>query len=121
MFDGMVSHNFQTPAIQVENWRANLLFCMYNEFCTTEITVGGYASIEKDELKHQMYPNPANETVLFKLTPQTTVEIYSISGTKILEATLNLKSFDVSTIETGIYLVVFSNETGKSTQQLVVR
>jgi hypothetical protein len=121
MFGGMVAHNFQEPAIRVENWRANLLFCMYNEFCTTEITVGGYASISIEEKTQLMYPNPATETVLFSLQPETTVEIFSIAGNQILAPTLNPTSFDVSTIETGVYLVVFSNDMGKSTQRLVVR
>lgn len=121
MFGGLVSHNFQTPVVQVKNWRANLLFGLYHDYCTKEITVDGYANIEAQELKNNMYPNPAKQEVKFQLVSNTSVEIYSITGQQLLPPTLNLKSFDVSSIETGIYLVVFTNENSKTTQRLVVR
>ncbi|MFT5821856.1 MAG: hypothetical protein ACI8ZM_003112 [Crocinitomix sp.] len=121
MFGSLVAHNFQEPAVQVQNWRANLLFGLYNDYCTKEVTVGGYATIEtEEELAQLMYPNPATEMVQFQLSSETTVEIFSITGERLLAPTLNLESFDVSTIESGIYLVVFTNESSQTTQRLVV-
>ncbi len=121
MFGSLVSHNFQTPAVQVKNWRANLLFGLYNDYCIKEITVGGYANIDTQELKNVMYPNPATLEVKFQLAPDTSIEIFSITGQQLLAPTLNLKSFDVSSIESGIYLVVFTHEKSRTTQRLVVR
>ncbi|NOQ75398.1 MAG: T9SS type A sorting domain-containing protein [Crocinitomix sp.] len=122
MFGALVANNFQEPAVQVQNWRSNLLFGLYNDYCTKEITVGGYASIETDKVLEQvMYPNPATEMVQFQLIPETTVEIFSITGEQLLAPTLNLESFDVSTIEAGVYLVVFTNETVRTTQRLIVK
>ena len=95
---------------------------MYHDFCTKEITVGGYANLEAEEqLSQVMYPNPASEIVQFQLIPETTVEVFSITGEQILEPTLNLQAYDVSMIEAGIYLVVFTNNSSRSTQRLVVR
>lgn len=120
MVGGLVTHNFQSPLDEVRNWRANLLYYLYNDVCTKLVTVGGYAELDDIQVTQRMYPNPTQNTVQFDLLPETSVAIYSLTGQELLTPVLNPKTLDVSGLKAGVYLVVFMSQTGTSTQKLTI-
>ena len=76
---------------------------------------------ENNKLKATIYPNPVSEE-LFIASEGITIEkikIYSISGSQIIEASLNLNSIDVSNLSEGLYfLQIFSSE-GNRVQKFI--
>ena len=76
---------------------------------------------EKDKLKIAVFPNPVAET-LFITSEGITIEkikIYSISGSQIIEASLNLNSIDVSNLSEGLYFIEVSSSEGRSVQKFI--
>lgn len=64
-----------------------------------------------------IYPNPVNGIIYVKgnIDGLNTIEVYSISGSKIMDLKNNLGQVDVSQLQSGIYfLKLFSDDTSKT-------
>lgn len=77
------------------------------------------STISLSKSKFNLYPNPANDIVSISLDDELkSVEIYSLQGHKVL-ATTN-KEFNVSQLNSGIYLVKVEDVSGNvSTQKMI--
>lgn len=86
-----------------------------------DIEVTGYAGIEENVSSISLYPNPANSIVTLTVPADATIAIYSMTGEVVYSANGNLKTIDVSNFATGVYQVMISTTTGKSTERLIVQ
>lgn len=77
------------------------------------------ASSFNNNLKFNLYPNPANDVVSISLDNELkSVEVYSLQGQKVLVTTD--KEFNVSQLNSGVYLVKVEDVNGNvSTQKLI--
>lgn len=75
----------------------------------------------------QLYPNPANDNVqlVVDAVENTTIEIYSLSGTKVYTNTINggLQTLPINTADfmNGMYQVVVTSNGVKTAKKLVVQ
>ncbi|WP_197463508.1 endonuclease [Cochleicola gelatinilyticus] len=72
-----------------------------------------------------LYPNPASETIYVQSTTSFQPEsyiIYSLQGKKIAEKTLNIseKKIDISTFQSGVYLLELCGPTGKQLKKIII-
>ncbi|WP_052158140.1 T9SS type A sorting domain-containing protein [Lacinutrix jangbogonensis] len=70
---------------------------------------------------YSISPNPATDVVNITGLENdlTSIEIYNVTGQKVLTATNNLESFNVSAFQTGVYFVQLNTETASKTIKLV--
>ncbi len=93
--------------------------------CALYDTTLGISELARPNIS--LYPNPARSTVQWFCEDCHTVaglEVYSISGNMVMEVAasdFNTGIFDVSTLESGVYLVrARSNATFSKTQKIIV-
>ena len=91
----------------------------YNNYASVEsITIGENSNVK-------VYPNPVDGGVFTVSASQDikAVDVYSISGTKILsqKGEDKLMTIDASLLTSGIYLVQVETEKGKTTSKLIVK
>jgi DNA/RNA endonuclease YhcR with UshA esterase domain len=84
-----------------------------------DITVLYALGIEENN-SFSIYPNPASETLVLNVQPNSFVQIYSMNGSLIYEGA-GETTLDISEFESGIYQInVFQNEN-YSSQKLIVQ
>lgn len=81
------------------------------------------ASIAEDSFENsiKVYPNPTNDSINIKT--QTTidkVEVYNILGARILTLTKNTDAVDVSSFESGIYVLKLTSGISHTFRKIVV-
>ena len=81
--------------------------------------------IENETISNiKMYPNPASNLVYIQtdsIQPKS-ISITTITGKKVLQIDSDfLSAIDVSTLNSGIYLVQINTETGKHIQKLIIK
>lgn len=83
-----------------------------------KISTGDYENtlstelLEKNTLK--IYPNPADNYInVFNIGEFDTINIYNISGRKVLSVSPDIKSIDVSSLNPGLYLLESGNTFSK--------
>jgi hypothetical protein len=76
---------------------------------------------ENNTLQTTVYPNPVNEFVNIEAPANSTVTILSIEGKVVINTTTNnaVEMIDVSSLESGSYIVSISNNNANSTQVLI--
>lgn len=78
----------------------------------------------KNENKIKIYPNPASENITIdsKNNEFSTASIYNIIGKCILSQKLNKNNtkINIKSIQSGVYIIILSNELGKSIQQKLI-
>ena len=76
-----------------------------------------------DENSFSFFPNPVKSNqIFFKFTSELKVEIYDITGKLIINTLLKdrtTKSLDVSTLNSGLYVVKMSNNFGVQVKKLI--
>ena len=80
------------------------------------------ASVYNDnEFEFSIYPNPANNVIRFQSElPMEQVEIFSLTGSKVLSQTNNVEQVDIANLAKGIYMLKASAADGKvATQKLI--
>ncbi|MCZ8197823.1 MAG: T9SS type A sorting domain-containing protein [Flavobacterium sp.] len=83
-----------------------------NAFTTANLGVSDY----ENNLKFNLYPNPATDIVAIDFENKLkTVEIYSLQGQKVLTTTE--KEFNISQLNSGIYLVKIEDINGNVSSQ----
>ena len=76
---------------------------------------------EIGKLHTSIYPNPASEVVNIEAPANSTVTILSIEGKVAINTVTNnvLEMIDISSLESGNYIVSISNNNAFSTQILI--
>jgi hypothetical protein len=80
------------------------------------------ASVSDDnDFKFSIYPNPANNVISFQSElPLEQVEIFSLTGSKVLSQTNNVEQVDIGNLAKGIYMLKASAADGEvATQKLI--
>jgi PKD repeat protein len=120
-------HKFDTAGtycvcVQVNNGNG----CV-ETFCDSNIVVFDDAGLDLlNEIDFSIYPNPANEKVNLKfgsIHESVIFELRDVNSRIISteEIYSTIYSFDVSSIEPGIYFISILSEKGRTTKSLVVR
>lgn len=83
-----------------------------------------YSSVNEvsDELKWNVFPNPANAILNIQATENGTVRLYNIAGKQVMQAEMNSgnAALNVSGIEAGVYLVQLHTTHGTATRKVVL-
>ena len=92
----------------------------YGKFTNAE-----YLSTSDNEiLDMRIYPNPVNGNYITILTPVEglkDVEVYSVTGRKLLDTTINNNTLDVSSLNSGFYMIKVTIEGQSKVSKLIVR
>jgi hypothetical protein len=74
-----------------------------------------------NDFQFNIYPNPAKDIISFQSElPLASVEIFSLTGSKVLSQTNNMKQVEVGNLAKGIYMLKASAADGKvATQKLI--
>ena len=74
-----------------------------------------------NDFQFNIYPNPAKDVIGFRSElPLKSVEIFSLTGSKVLSQTNNVEQVDISNLAKGIYMLKASAADGKvATQKLI--
>jgi hypothetical protein len=91
-----------------------------------EICVGGAGLSVSDNtlLDMRIYPNPSNGSYVTIQTPVNGVkyvEVFDITGKRLINTSLSADTLDVSSISSGIYLVKVTVEGQSKTSKLIIR
>lgn len=107
-------HTFGDPA----NWGLNISLAVF-----PVINIGGSAGIAEKELGATVFPNPANNTLNFKLDAKAvSFEVLTMDGKLVASSTVNATqgSVDISSLESGMYMYAITTENGaKATSTFV--
>ncbi len=91
----------------------------------SEYTGAVNAINETKEMKVGMYPNPASDNITLKynLMKHGSLDIYTITGQRVETVILsgNQVSVDVSHLNSGVYLFVVQDETGRKHCQQIIK
>lgn len=87
-----------------------------------EFFLSGISAIEENkELVMTLYPNPAKDVVFISGSKFSEVKVYSLMGAVMMSSEIVGNSFDISALESGIYIVELDGESGRASQKLVVQ
>ena len=79
---------------------------------------------DNEILDMRIYPNPVNGNYITILTPVEglkDVEVYSVTGRKLLDTTINNNTLDVSALNSGFYMIKVTIEGQSKVSKLIVR
>ena len=92
----------------------------YGKFTNAE-----YLSTSNNEiLDMRIYPNPVNGNYVTILTPVEglkEIEVYSVTGRRILNTTINNNTLDVSSLNSGFYMIKVTINGQSKVSKLIVR
>ena len=81
-----------------------------------------YDGVEENSSSHEIYPNPTNGNIMVSGANINQVEVYNLCGQKVLsvngEQNVNV---DMSTLESGVYMVKVIDNNGNATVNKVVK
>lgn len=85
------------------------------------IGVGSQEFIVEKSLT-KVYPNPASDFITVESMDNSVIEIYDLAGKVLIKASVNsnIESINVRDIESGIYLMRISNESGSSSHKIII-
>ncbi|MCX6181413.1 MAG: Ig-like domain-containing protein [Bacteroidetes bacterium] len=106
----------QPPVVATFNIK-NLKYCPPTGTFKTEISssseIAGDAGLK-------VYPNPAQNQLVLEYEGISKYEIYNIQGKLVLEGTIvNKQQVDISSVDSGMYLVIVANADGRAVQKVV--
>ena len=78
-------------------------------------------SNDLQENSFSFFPNPARQSKLFfKSTRPLSIEVYSLTGKLILNTTIDSsKSLDISSLNTGLFIIKMRNDSGTKIKKLI--
>lgn len=107
-------HTFGDP----NNWGLGIALAVF-----PVVNIGGAAGIAEQEMGAIVFPNPANNTLNFKLdTKAVSFDVLTMDGKLVASSTVNatLGSIDISSLESGMYMYAITTENGaKATSTFV--
>ncbi len=94
---------------------------IYNYVLTpSEVSALSTQDFQENKLLFTMFPNPANDVVLVSMENELkSVEVYSLQGQKVLNS--SQKEFNISQLNTGIYLVKIEDINGNVASQKLIK
>jgi hypothetical protein len=78
---------------------------------TTTYVIPGEVGINDFSANWNIYPNPAKDQINIQGLTVKSVAIFNLTGSKVMESTKN--SFNISSLNKGIYMVKITDENGK--------
>ena len=84
----------------------------------------GLSTIENEILDMMIYPNPVDGNYVTILSPVQglkEIEVYSVTGRKVMSTSINGSTLDISSLNTGFYLVKVIINGQNRVSKLVVR
>ena len=84
----------------------------------------GLSTIENEILDMMIYPNPVDGNYVTILSPVQglkEIEVYSVTGRKVMDTAINGITLDVSSLNTGFYLLKVTINGQNKVSKLVVR
>ena len=84
----------------------------------------GLSTIENEILDMMIYPNPVDGNYVTILSPVQglkEIEVYSVTGRKVMSTSINGSTLDISSLNTGFYLVNVIINGQNRVSKLVVR
>jgi len=87
-------------------------------------TCNALSTIDIPVLDMRIYPNPTNESYVTIQTPINGVkyvEVFDITGKRLINTSLNADTLNVSSISTGMYFVKVTVEGQSKTSKLIIR
>lgn len=88
------------------------------------INQGTLSTDDFSALSFTVYPNPANDILNVALANEdvASITLYDVSGRKVLVSTLSgSQSFDISTLNAGIYFVEIATENARNVKQVIIK
>lgn len=95
---------------------AALLLCL--------CTVPALAQDGKQPIEVNFYPNPVSNGKIYitsKSALDKEVTIFDVLGKKVLQATLNAKELNISTLSPGVYIIKIREGEAATTRKLIVK
>ena len=89
-----------------------------------DISCAGLSVNDFDMSNLRIYPNPVNGdyvTIQSPLSGLKNIEVFDITGKRLINTSLNSDTLDISTISTGIYLVKVTVQGQSKVSKLIVR
>jgi hypothetical protein len=77
-------------------------------YITFEVWIGGIENVTANTIN--AYPNPAGNSITFDITGMQNVDIYSITGTKVMSQ-LTTGMVDISSLKSGLYVARIGNDS----------
>jgi len=110
----------QPPVVATFNIK-NLKYCPpAGTFKTDEQADISSSSVTVGDAGLKVYPNPAQNQLVLEYEGFSKYEIYNIQGKLVLEGTIvNKQQVDISSVDSGMYLVIVSNTDGRAAQRVV--
>lgn len=97
-------------AIQIDN-------VVYNT--TSNLSVSDQTK-SKDEVKFAMNAENTALQFVFKKDPKN-IQVYSATGQKVAEGKLSGRSFDISTLQTGVYYIIIETSEGSAVKSKFIK
>lgn len=104
-----------TPTLGVRYDVTGVIYYSFNEYKleprdSLDIVLSAVTSIEENDLKFSIYPNPTNSIVTITGVNVERAEIYSVNGKLVKAVSLNsISNIDVSDLENGAYILKVSS------------
>jgi hypothetical protein len=92
-----------------------------DDVCVQEDTL---STVDSTVLDMRIYPNPSNGSYVTIQTPANGVkyvEVFDITGKRLINTSLSADTLDVSSISSGMYLVKVTVEGQSKTSKLIIR
>ena len=93
--------------------------------CIRDRTTADYLSTSDNEiLDMRIYPNPVNGNFVTILSPVQglkEIEVYSVTGRKVMDTVINDSTLDVSSFNSGFYMVKVTINGQSKVSKLVIR
>lgn len=93
----------------------------------TVITLGSWKTLSSSDFTKSelsIYPNPVNSGLLnikSQISGTKTIQLYDIMGRNVLQTTLNSDVLDVSSVNSGLYLLKIAIDGRTATKKIVVK
>ena len=84
----------------------------------------GLSTNENEKIDMVIYPNPVDGNYVTILSPSQglkEIEVYSVTGRKLLDTTINNNTLDVSSLNSGFYMIKVTIEGQSKVSKLIVR
>ena len=114
-----------------DGWNGGVISINGNEYTlddgaegTVEFVCDALSVNENNILEMTVYPNPVDQGIITILTPidgERFVELFDVNGRKVLETTINGNTLDVSSINSGFYMLKVTVNGQSNVSKLIVR
>ena len=118
MFNSILGNGYSVTGVRHFSFSESMILprTEINDIITT-----GYATVNENELKLNIYPNPANTDVTISGIENGTVTIYSVTGEAVYGSKVNgTVSINTEDFSTGIYMIEVIENNVKANYKLIV-